>query len=80
MDDERWSWIKRAFDAAAAAGAASREEIIQNECGDDSGVASEVRALLAAYERSTHFLETPAAEMLLPRPAAGDEYPPLSGP
>jgi len=54
--------------------AAKRSAYLNDACAGDAGLRRQVEALLAAHERSGHFLDDPAvAQMAAPRPRTGEE-------
>ena len=69
-DPEFWSRVDAAFDAAVEieGDPAAREALIAREAGGDEAVATEVRSLLAAHDRSGGFLGPAAGRPELPAP------------
>jgi hypothetical protein len=57
---ERWEKITKIFEAASALTGKEREKLLQRACGDDAGLRQEVEKLLASFEDSDSFLESPA--------------------
>ncbi|UCE88833.1 MAG: serine/threonine protein kinase [Pseudomonadota bacterium] len=51
MQQDRWNRIQALFDSALELGAEEREDYLLNECGSDTALLDELRALLAADER-----------------------------
>lgn len=59
MTPEKWQKIKQLFDAAQEISPKKRERFLQNACGDDSELKSEVEKLLGSFENAESFLESP---------------------
>lgn len=59
MTPERWKKIEDIFEAALDCDEAGREEFLRAECGNDAGLLSEIKKLIARYEREENFLESP---------------------
>lgn len=59
MTPERWSRLKTLFTQALEVGASERPEFIQNVCGGDSELASQLTALMREYESATASLDRP---------------------
>ncbi len=57
MDAERWRRVETIFAAAVDLPAAERDAFVDARCGDDAGLADEVRALLAADARSASIVD-----------------------
>ena len=66
----RWAAIKQLFEAALALESAERDTFLQRECGGNEEIRREVLSLLAAYEETGDFLESPlgSARSLLETP------------
>lgn len=63
MNAERWRRIEGAFQVAVACPRAEREAALARNCGDDSGLRAEVESLLAAHDRASSFIASPAYEV-----------------
>jgi serine/threonine-protein kinase len=61
MNTERWQKIKGLFDAAQELAPDKRSKFLDSACGNDAELRSEVEKLLASFEDSESFLESPAA-------------------
>ena len=66
MDPRRWAKIEGIFHAAAELPPDQRSAFLASTCGDDAGLLSEVRQLLAQDEKSTALIDTPAADLATP--------------
>ncbi len=63
MKPERWQRIEHLYHAALERDAAQRTSFLIEACADDTTLRSEVEVLLAANERASGFLSTPALEV-----------------
>jgi serine/threonine protein kinase len=63
MKPERWQQIDRLLDLALEREEGERAEFLSQACADDEALRSEVESLLAAYEQSKGFIETPALDV-----------------
>jgi hypothetical protein len=71
MDRARYQRVGAIFDEAAALPPDQRPALVDQRCGDDAALRTEVEALLAAHARAGSFLESAAALAHLPdEPAA----------
>ncbi|MBS1794635.1 MAG: protein kinase [Acidobacteria bacterium] len=57
---ERWQRIKGVFEKASSLKGTERERLLRDSCGDDAEMRLEVEKLLASFESSESFLESPA--------------------
>ncbi len=55
-----WERVREIFDGALAREGQERRGYVEQACGDDLELRSELQSLLAAHEESRHFVETPA--------------------
>jgi tetratricopeptide (TPR) repeat protein/predicted Ser/Thr protein kinase len=62
MDPERWRQVDGLLQTLLALPPGEREAYLARACSDDSGLAHEVRTLLAAHEQAVSFLERPALD------------------
>jgi tetratricopeptide (TPR) repeat protein/predicted Ser/Thr protein kinase len=65
MTPERWARVKEVFQAALEQEAERRTAFIADATAGDEPLRAEVERLLAADRHAAHFIETPAAAMLL---------------
>ena len=63
MEAERWQTIERLYHSALEREPSQRAPFLEQACGDDDSLRSEVESLLAQGEESGSFLETPALEV-----------------
>ncbi|MDP9100058.1 MAG: serine/threonine protein kinase, partial [Verrucomicrobiota bacterium] len=71
-DGTRWGRVKELFEAAVDLAPRERATLLDNECGDDDELRSEIESLLASDNEANDFIEQPALEMprdLFPEPA-----------
>ncbi|MDY6945107.1 MAG: protein kinase [Pseudomonadota bacterium] len=73
MQPERWQRIKEIFAAALERAAADRPQYLQQACGQDAELHSEVASLLQAHDKVGGFIEQPAFERAGLQPA-GDLF------
>lgn len=64
MTPERWQRVKQLAEAAWERDPAGRGGFLDQACGDDRELRSEVEALLVSDENSDEFLATPAMDMM----------------
>jgi len=57
----RWAVVGPILDAALELPPEQRNDLLQRECGDDTGLRREIEDILRAGERDAGFLDTPAA-------------------
>ena len=50
-----------------------RQAFLQNACGDDSELMTQVKTLLSAHEGIGEFLDIPAIQQILPKGESGNE-------
>jgi serine/threonine protein kinase len=62
MTPDYWARVDALLDEALALPPAEREAFLQRSCADNPELRAEVGALLAAYDQSDEFLETPAMD------------------
>src|SRR5262245_14617901 len=60
MTPERWTKVKKIFEAAVDLGPSERTAYLLSVCGDDDSLYKEVMALLNASEKDGSFLDSPA--------------------
>ena len=70
MDLERWQRIEQLYHAALERDAAQRDAFLAEACADDDALRREIKALLAANDKASGFLATPALELEAKRLAA----------
>jgi serine/threonine protein kinase/Tfp pilus assembly protein PilF len=63
MKAERWQQINDLFQSAAERAPEERAAFLDEACHGDEGLCREVESLLASYERSENFIESPAFEV-----------------
>jgi eukaryotic-like serine/threonine-protein kinase len=61
---ERWSEVKRLFEAALARGPEDRGSFLECACDGDPTLRAEVESLLASHERAPGFLDQSASDVL----------------
>ena len=61
MDPERWRKVEEIFDRAAGLHGIERSELLDQACGDDSDLRSEVEQMLAADEAETELIDAAVA-------------------
>jgi serine/threonine-protein kinase len=61
MTPERWQKITAIFEAALQRDAGARSAYVNEACGDDRELRSEVEAMLASHDQASRFIEEPAA-------------------
>jgi Tol biopolymer transport system component len=61
MTPEQWHRVKEVFEAALGHASDERAAFLDQACGDDESLCSEVKSLLGSYEQDQSFMETPAA-------------------
>ena len=61
MTPERWSKIKKIFEAAQEMPSGEREEFLRNACGGDAELKAEIEKLFESLENAESFLEKPVA-------------------
>jgi serine/threonine protein kinase len=59
MTPKRWKKIEDIFEAALDCDRARREDFLRAECDGDADLFSEIKKLVARYEREENFLESP---------------------
>jgi serine/threonine protein kinase/Tol biopolymer transport system component len=75
----RWTRVKTLFDGALNLPPARRSAFLQQACGGDSGLRSEVQSLLAAHADAGSFAEGAAVSAFAADPAfAGSHHPALA--
>ncbi len=62
MTPERWHQVKELFRSALAQEVEERAAFLDRACDGDDHLRREVESLLASFEESDHFIETPVAE------------------
>jgi tetratricopeptide (TPR) repeat protein len=75
MTPERWKRVRDVFDRASDLAPRERERLLQQECGGDDELETEVRSLLVSSAASGEFLEIPAVAQMA-RNGAPRETPP----
>ncbi len=75
MNTERWHRLNRVFEAAAPRAPAERAAILERDCGDDSALRAEAESLLAAHDRASSFIESPAFDVAPRRSDARESLP-----
>lgn len=70
---ERFHEIDAIFDAVLDLPQAFRASFLDSACGDDATLRRDILRLLAAHDRATHFLATPASELAGPLLEERDE-------
>jgi len=63
VEPERWRRIEELYHAAMGMAERKRDAYLEQACGDDELLRSEVRSLLAQNEKAKGFMESPAAEI-----------------
>ena len=63
MEAERWQTIERLYHSALEREQNQRAAFLEQACGGDDSLRSEVESLLAQGEENGSFLETPALEV-----------------
>src|SRR5262245_30056634 len=63
MTPEQWHRVKEVFEAALEREASERPAFVDQACGEDESVHSEVKSLLSSYEQEKSFMDTPAAAL-----------------
>jgi serine/threonine protein kinase/TolB-like protein len=76
LDPERWRRIERIYHEALARAPDTRAEYLQQACGDDPVLVSEVQSLIESHAQSSEFLETPVLHEAASRLAAETAMPP----
>ena len=61
MTPERWQKITAIFEAALQRDDGARSAYVNEACGDDQELRSEVEAMLASHDQASRFIEEPAA-------------------
>lgn len=77
MDAELWERVKRVFDDAVDLPSAERLHVLDSACASDPALRAEVERLLAEYDRSEGFLDSPvvqAAPSLAAGAVIGERY------
>src|SRR5262249_30228257 len=69
MEAERWQTIERLYQAALEREQQQRAAFLEQACGGDDSLRSEVESLLAQGAESGSFLERPALELAAKAPA-----------
>src|SRR5205807_8685376 len=62
MNSERFQQVDRVLQSVLERPASEREMFLDEACGNDAALKSEVRSLLASYDESGSFIERPAVE------------------
>ncbi len=62
MTPKRWQQVKELFRSALEQRTEDRAAFLERACDGDDGLRREVESLLASFEESDHFIETPVAE------------------
>ncbi|MCC7293029.1 MAG: serine/threonine protein kinase [Phycisphaerales bacterium] len=70
MNSRRWQEIESLFQAALVEPSSGRAALLSRGCRGDTSLQAEVESLLAAHERSSSILDTPAFEAAPQRHAA----------
>lgn len=65
MEAARWERVKDVFSAAVELKAGERAAFLDQECGSDADLRTEVESLLQAHEQTDDFIERPAAQQAL---------------
>ena len=60
MNSERWQKVKGLFDAAVELVPSDRKQFLDQSCGADDEIRGDVESLLAAFDASESFMESPA--------------------
>src|SRR6266511_2593245 len=60
MADEKWRRVRKVFDAALSRKAEERQNFVNEACGEDKSLLSEVESLLSSLDSAESFMETPA--------------------
>ena len=60
MADANWQKVRDVFDAALQQEPEERQNYLNEACGNDKGLLTEVESLFSALDQSDEFLETPA--------------------
>lgn len=60
MADANWQKVREVFDAALRQLPEERQNYVNEACGDDQGLLTEVESLFSSLDKSDEFLETPA--------------------
>jgi hypothetical protein len=60
MASEKWQKVKEVFDAALRQEPEARQNYINEACGDDKDLLSEVESLVSSFDKVDDFLEMPA--------------------
>ena len=60
MADANWQKVREVFDAALRQEPEERQHYINEACGDDQELLTEVESLFSSLDKSDEFLETPA--------------------
>ncbi len=63
MDEKNWQNVKEIFLAALEKDAEKRTVFLNEVCGDDANLKSEVESLLASHEEVEEFIETPVFQV-----------------
>src|SRR6266576_2504876 len=63
MKAERWQQVNDLFQSAAERAPEERPAFLEEACHGDKGLCREVESLLASYERTENFIESPAFEV-----------------
>jgi serine/threonine protein kinase/Tol biopolymer transport system component len=71
IDPQNWQRVKEIFQGALERKGSERESFLEQECGDQTALRSEVESLLRSYEVAGSFMESPAvaqaADSLAPK-------------
>src|SRR5262245_676350 len=74
MKADRWQQINDIFQSATERAPEERVSFLDEACGGDEGLYREVKSLIAHYERTENFIESPAFE-LAPELLTNDDRP-----
>jgi serine/threonine protein kinase/Tfp pilus assembly protein PilF len=64
MATEKWQKVKEVFDAALRQEPEARQNYINEACGDDKDLLTEVESLVSSFDKVDDFLEEPAVAQL----------------
>ena len=64
MDEARWRKVEALYEAALAVAPSQRAALLEESCGGDASLRSEVESLLSCASKAQDFLEAPAVDIL----------------